>query len=239
MYKILIFDLDNTLTDDVENTKEALKYVMNLRGEKFSEEKYKRFHKIDLDTWIKRANGEIITPFEDDIKKKTEWIRASRWIKFYGEDSISYEEAVKVNEMYMEGIKLKVVPQDNCYEVIKYLYDKKYRLIIATNGPLIAVDSKLSKLGIKQFIDMVFSAEEVGQTKPHKLYFEGLLKKANIDESEKNNILVIGDDLQKDIKGGIDNGIDTCWCNLNFERNTTEYKAKYEINKLLELKKIL
>ena len=153
MYKVLIFDLDNTLTDDYENVKQAFKYLMKLKNEEYSEEKFLKFHKIDIETWRARANGEIITPFEDDIKKKTEWIRASRFLKFYGEDKISYQEAVKINNIYMEGMKLKVVPQKNTYEVIEYLYKRKYKIIIATNGPKVALGTKLEKLGILKFIE--------------------------------------------------------------------------------------
>lgn len=236
-YEYLIFDLDNTLTDDYENTKEAFKYVMNLKGEEYTKEKFLKFHEIDVETWRARANGEIVTPFENNKVLKTEWIRASRFIKFYGENNISYEDAVKTNNIYMNGMKQKVVSQKNCYETIEYLYKKKYRIIIATNGPLVAVDAKLIKLGIKKFIDVTFSAEEVGFMKPHKIFYDGLLEKANI--KTKNKILFIGDDLEKDIKGGIENSIDTCWCNYNNFVNNTLYKPKYEIHELLELKELL
>lgn len=237
MYKFLIFDLDNTLTDDYENVKQAFKYVMENKKEEYSEEKFLKFHKIDIETWRARANGEIITPFENDIKKKTEWIRASRFLKFYGENNISYEDAVKTNDIYMEGMKLKVVSQKNSYEIIKYLYEKNYKIIIATNGPKVALDTKLEKLKISKFIDITFSAEEIGFMKPHFKYFDALLKKANI--VNKKDILFIGDDLEKDIRGGLENSIDTCWCNYNNYINNTIYKPKFEIKELLELKSIL
>ncbi len=237
MYKVLIFDLDNTLTDDYENVKQAFKYAMESKNEEYSEEKFLKFHDIDIETWRARANGELITPFENDIKKKTEWIRASRFLKFYGEDKISYQEAVKINDIYMEGMKLKVVPQKNSYEIIKYLYERKYKIIIATNGPKVALETKLEKLGILKFIEVTFSAEEVGFMKPHFKYYQALLEKANI--IEKKDILFIGDDLEKDIKGGIDNNIDTCWCNYSDSKNNTPYKPKFEINELLDLKNIL
>lgn len=237
MYKNLIFDLDNTLTDDYENVKQAFKYVMECKNEEYSEEKFLKFHKIDVETWRARSNGEIVTPFEDNIKKKTEWIRASRFIKFYGEKNITYEDAVRTNNIYMEGMKQKVIPQKDSYEIIKYLYEKNYRIIIATNGPKVALDTKLEKLKIAEFIDVTFSAEEVGFMKPHLKYFDGLLKKSNIEQ--KNEILFIGDDLEKDIKGGIENNIDTCWCNYENITNNTLYKPKFEINKLIELKNIV
>ena len=83
MYKTIIFDLDDTLTDDFENTKEAFKILMDYTNEEFKEENFLRFYKIDKKLWSDRSEGKIITPFEDDIKKKAEWLRASRFIKYY------------------------------------------------------------------------------------------------------------------------------------------------------------
>ncbi len=236
MYKILIFDLDDTLTNDFENTKVALKKVMQYKNEEFTDEKFLKFHDIDLKTWKDRASGKLISPYENDIKKKTEWIRASRFIKYFGENNITYEEAVKINNIYIEGMKEKIFPRDDVFETIKYLYDKNYRIIIASNGPLSAISVKLEKMGICEFIEKIFSAEEVGFMKPQKNYYDGLFKKFKI--SKKDDILFIGDDLEKDIKGGLDNGLDTCWCNYNYLVNN-KYYTKYEIHKLNELKIIL
>lgn len=236
MYKTIIFDLDDTLTDNLENVKYAFKKVLEYREEVYTEEKFSKFYEIDVKTWSDRAKGLLATPYEDNRIKKAEWLRASRFIKYFGEDNITYNEAVKVNNIYMNGMKEIVIPQEDCYEIIKYLYEKKYKLVIATNGPLIPLESKIEKLGITKFVDTVFSSEEVGYMKPCFEFYEGLFKKANIKSKEE--ILFIGDDLEKDIKGGIDNNIDVCWCNYKNEINN-EYIVNYEIHKLKELKKIL
>lgn len=144
MYKTIIFDLDDTLTDDFENTKEAFKILMNYRKERYKEENFLRFYKIDKQLWKDRAEGKIITPYEDDINKKAEWLRASRFIKYY-ENKISYQEAVELNNVYMNGMKEKVVAKEGCYEIIKYLYNKDYQLIVATNGPILPLRSKFKK----------------------------------------------------------------------------------------------
>lgn len=236
MYKTLIFDLDDTLTNDYENVKEAFKILMAFRKEEFSEEKFEKFYKIDKYVWRERAHGRLLGPYEDDNIKKTEWIRAMRFIKYYGEENISYEDAVIANNIYMNGMKEKVVPQDGAYETIEYLFNKGYKIVIATNGPIIPLKSKLKKLKIDKFIDTIFSGEEIGFLKPTKKYYDGLMKKAKIHSKEQ--ILFIGDDLQKDIKGANDNNIDVCWCNYNNEIND-KYNIKYEIHNLKELKSIL
>ena len=237
MYKVLIFDLDDTLTNNLENVKEAFKKVIEYRKEKFTEEKFSKFYNIDLKFWSDRANGKLLTPYEDNKEKKVEWLRANRFIKYFGENNISYEEAVKVNDIYMNGMKEKVLPRENCFEVIKYLYDKNYKIVIATNGPLIPLKIKIEKLDIFKYMDTIFSAEEIGFMKPSKEFYEALMKKSNL--KVKEDILFIGDDLEKDIKGGIENGIDTCWCNYDNIPNNLSYIPKYEIHNLVDLKNIL
>ncbi len=236
MYKIIIFDLDDTLTNNLENVKYAFKKVLEYRGENYTEEKFLKFNKIDEKTWSDRAKGILITPYEDDRIKKAEWLRARRFIQYFGKDNITYNEAVKTNNIYMEGMKEIVVPREDCYEIIQYLYEKKYKIIIATNGPLIPLETKIDKLGITKFIDTIFSSEEVGYMKPHSKFYEGLFRKAKIKSKEE--MLFIGDDLEKDIKGGIDNNIDVCWCNYKNETNS-KYVINYEIHRLCELKNIL
>ena len=95
---------------------------------------------------------------------------------------------------------------------------------------------KLKKIKIIDFVDIIFSSEEAGQMKPHNKFYEKLFEKADVIPS--NEILFIGDNLETDIKGGIEHGLDTCWCNYNHEVNT-KYNVTYEIRKLKDLMKIL
>lgn len=234
-YTTIIFDLDDTLTDDKENVKVGFKKMLDYMNDEYSDEKVERFIKIDKQTWIDRNEGRLVSPFEDNKEKKTEWVRASRFLKYY-DNKISYETAVKLNNLYLDALKEKVVPREGVFEIIKYLYDKGYKLIIATNGPIVPLDVKLEKLNIKQFISTVFSAEEVGFSKPNKQFYDGLFEKAKLLKKEK--ILFVGDELSKDIKGGIENGLDTCWCNYKNDVNN-EYDTTYEIHSILELKNIL
>lgn len=235
MYKTIIFDLDDTLTDDKANIKEALKIVMKYMNIKYTENNFKRFYEIDKATWRDRAAGKLLTPYEDNNEKKTEWIRSSRFLKFFN-NKITYEKAVKLNDIYMDGMKEHVVPREGTKEIIKYIFLKGYKIIIATNGPSIPLKTKIEKLGITEYVDTIFAADEVGYMKPHKQYYDGLLKKADITNTSE--ILFIGDDLDKDIKGGEENNIDTCWCNYNNEINN-KYNTKYEITNLIQLKEIL
>ncbi len=70
MYNTIIFDLDDTLTDDCENIRQAFKIVLEHKKEDYTDEKFERFYGIDKKTWRDRAAGKLITPYEDDIEKK-------------------------------------------------------------------------------------------------------------------------------------------------------------------------
>ena len=73
--------------------------------------------------------------------------------------------------------------------------------------------------------------------KPHNEFFEIFFKKMDI--SNKDDIILIGDEIETDIIGSINNGIDSCWFNMKKKNNNTEFKPNYEINDLIELKEIL
>ena len=56
---------------------------------------------------------------------------------------------------------------------------------------------------------------------------------------DKSEVIMIGDSLGADIKGGQNAGIDTCWVNLRNSVNDTGIVPKYEVRKLEELFEIL
>lgn len=240
MYKIIIFDLDDTLIDNTENIHNAFKEILKYRNEEYTEEKFEAFQKLDKEYWAKRARGEINDPVEvmTDIVKKAEYARATRFLMYF--DDIDYNEAVKINNLYMEALKEHVIEIEGAKEIIKYLHEKGYKIVVATNGPTVAINSKLSKVEIFEYVDVIFSADEVGKMKPHKIFFDGLLKK--IKSENKKEMLLIGDQLEKDIKGGNENNIDSCWFNLYKSKTELEksiYKPTYMIENLEELKNIL
>ena len=70
MYNTIIFDLDDTLTNDRENVRQAFKTVLEYKKEDYSDEKFETFYSIDKKTWRDRALGKLITPYEDNKEKK-------------------------------------------------------------------------------------------------------------------------------------------------------------------------
>lgn len=95
MYNTVIFDLDDTLIDNFQNVKNAFKEVLKYRNEEYTEEKFKNFFELDKEFWSKRAKGEIVDPIKfDSIQKKTEWIRAKRFLIYFN-DEISMKKQLE------------------------------------------------------------------------------------------------------------------------------------------------
>ena len=235
-YKILLFDLDNTLVDDDENRKFAIKQVLLDKKEEISNDTINRFITLDDQFWKDRAAGKIKDPyrFKND-EEKTKWVRAQRFLMFFKD--ISFEEAVEINDIYIKYLKENIVPIKNSEYILNYLYKEQYEIYIVTNSPQKVVKDKLSKINAQKYVKDIFSAEEAGHMKPHKVFFEKMFQKIGSDNVE--DMLIVGDELEKDVLGGIQNGIDSCWVNLKKADNNTELKPTYEINELIELKNLL
>lgn len=235
IYKQILFDLDNTLVDDNENRKYAIKEILIERKENATDKELKEFIELDNQFWKDRAEGKIKEPYKfNTVEEKTQWVRAQRFIKYF--NNITLEEAKEINDKYIKLLKEKIVPIKNSTEILKYLYEKNYELYIVTNSPTKIVNDKLNKINAQKYIKYAFSAEEAGHMKPHDEFFRTFFEKIN--NQNKENMLIVGDELDKDILGGIKNKIDTCWFNPNQLKNE-QYKVNYEIKELLELKNIL
>ena len=236
IYKKLLFDLDNTLVDDDENRRYAIKQILIERKENVTDEKIENFINLDNQFWKDRAEGKIKDPHNFKTNEEiTEWVRAQRFIKYF--NNISFEEGKEINKKYINFLSKNIVPIKNSQEILKYLYEKQYELYITTNSPTKVVNDKLNKINAQKYIKEVFTAEEAGHMKPHHEFFEKFFNKINT--CDKDNMLIIGDELEKDVLGSIQNGIDSCWFNMKKTENNTNFKPTYEINSLIELKNIL
>lgn len=236
-YSKLIFDLDDTLIDNKENVKYAFQNMMKELGKKYSQKEFERFYQLDNQFWEDRQRKKIVIPekYSGSLEECKNWLRARRFEIYFGE-SITHEQAGKINERYIEYLKEHVVMIEYAKEVIEEL-SIKYEIIVATNGPIIPMEAKLEKIGIRQSVSVLFSAEEIGYMKPDEKFFEGIMNKAG--DLEKENYLVIGDSLLCDIQGANQIGIDSIWFNPKQETLTQGYVPTKTIYSLRELLKTL
>ena len=122
---------------------------------------------------------------------------------------------------------------------MKYLniyIQKKYKLFIITNGLLKLQKARILKNNIEHYFLDVIVSEEAGVSKPNPILFNQLLQRNNLNP---NNVIMIGDSLEQDIKGAQNASIKSIWYNQNKIKNNTSIVPNYEISSLLEIKNIL
>ena len=61
----------------------------------------------------------------------------------------------------MDALKENIVSIDGASDVLKYLKQKGFMVAVATNGPTVAIESKLKSPGLDKYVDVIFSADEI------------------------------------------------------------------------------
>ena len=112
-----------------------------------------------------------------------------------------------------------------------------YGMAVVTNGLKEVKRPQLSRPEIAHYFKAVIISEEIGVAKPHAGFFEHTFNA--IGNPDKSKVLIVGDNLNSDIKGGNNYGIDTCWYNIGSIQNDSAIKPTFEIRHLKELTSIL
>ena len=114
---------------------------------------------------------------------------------------------------------------DETEELLSYLHGK-YKIVIITNGLVSVQNKRIKESIIKDYFDDVIISDEIKIAKPDSKIFDYALN--SINHSNKDSVLMIGDSLSSDIKGGLNAGIDTCWFNSSQKENTSDVIPKYK-----------
>ena len=223
-YTTLLLDLDNTLLDFNKAEYFAIKQVLEKYGLPADDQTIKTYSAINLKYWKRFEKGEIA---KSDIFE-------NRFIDLFAILNVSRDEKA-FSKDYFAALSEGYYTVDGAKEILSHLKSKGYFLVAATNGVSLTQYKRIDCSGLKPYFDAVLVSEDTGHQKPEREYFDYIVN--NIPEKDKRKILIVGDSQSSDILGGINSGIDTCWYNPKGE--TEQYKSKYQIKKLEELKAIL
>ena len=228
--KNLIFDLDNTLYDFSSIWKKSNKLVYEyLKYDKIAsyEEFFKHYKAINnmLVDEVLKGNMKLREIRNTRLKltlEKFGIILTEEDCKFY------YEKQFK---FILESIK----PNKEVNQWIKRL-NKKYKMIILTNGKSCEQRRKIEKLGLDNMFKLYISGE-THISKPKAEAFINVLEKEKIVASET---MMIGDSLHYDINPANKLGMKTCLIERKWHfddelENYTGYKVKNIIQFFTEL----
>ncbi|MCL2451607.1 HAD family hydrolase [Candidatus Saccharibacteria bacterium] len=242
-YKILIFDLDDTLIDNHESVRVAFETMLTAVGETYSNEKLDRWYRIDADFWSKYQDGLIKIPpeFAHETARKSDkfldWVCSQRVLQYF-ENKVDDERAIELNDIYISALAENVVAIEGARDTLKYLASENvYKIIVATNGPSLVVPRKLEIIGVSSYVTEILAADMLGLVKPHTEFFDAIKKRYN--DFLNSDYLMIGNSLKSDVGFAMKVGIDSCWFNRKKEKLTLEYAPTFVIQDLRQLKTIL
>ncbi len=227
MYKYILWDIDGTVLDFHAAERNAIKTLFKeFNMGECTEEMLKMYSEINAKYWLMLEKGEMTKPE----------ILIGRFREFFeniGADTSLCEE---LNKAYQLALGDTIEFVGNAKEIL--LSQKgKYIIAAVTNGTKIAQDKKLRASGLDKIFDAIFISENVGYEKPNKEFFDYVFKTLNI--KDKSEVIIIGDSLTGDIKGGYMAGIDTCWYNPSRKPNTLGIPITYEIDNIGKLADIV
>jgi putative hydrolase of the HAD superfamily len=229
-YKHLFFDLDHTLWDFETNSKSTLHEVFhtNRLHETLTSDFnqfFTHYSHHNKRLWHRYNHGFIK---QDELKWKRMW-HALLEFKM-GDEKL----AKQLSSDYLEILPGKTELFPHTIEILDYLTNKGYKLHLITNGFEKIQWGKLTNSKIGHYFSEVVTSEVANSLKPKKEIFDFALLKTGAELKES---IMLGDNLDADILGAMNAGMDTVFVNHINEETTLQ--PTHTIYHLKELEEIL
>ncbi len=220
-YSWVLFDADDTLFHF--DAYRGLVLMFAELGILFTQEDYEQYEQVNKPLWSEYQKGQITA----------QELQCRRFV--------SWEETLKIpaqdlNSAFMTVMADICMPLDGAVNLLQSLKGKS-KLGIITNGFIQLQQWRLERTGLKEFFDVLVISEEVGHAKPHPRIFDHTL--ALMGNPSRNEVLMVGDNPDADILGGLNAGLDTCWLNVHNNAAPEGINPHYEVRSLTELESIL
>ena len=228
-YNCLLIDLDNTLLDFDAAERAALEKLYAAHGIPPLPENFETYETINKALWAQFERGQI-------GRSKLLVRRFAQLLEALGMQGTPGSDPAAMNDEYLgylAGCGPILPGADEFLEEIAEVAT----IAVISNGVLKAQKGRIADSGLGKYFDAVFVSEKMGCQKPQRRFFDAALK--NLGVSNREKVLVIGDSLSADVRGGIDSGLDTCWFNPAGLENKTEWKPTYTVFGYEQLKPII
>lgn len=128
-------------------------------------------------------------------------------------------------------------------EVLEALHNQGYTIALVADGEAESFDNVYRKNGMGHCFSTSTISEIVGHQKPHVSMFEDAMTKQSLTEADKKRIVMIGNNLKKDIAGANRFGLISIWINWSprymLAPEAPEEVADYVVNTPEELLPLL
>jgi YjjG family noncanonical pyrimidine nucleotidase len=223
-YELILLDADGTLFDYDRAEKYAIETTFRDFGLDYSDAILARYRVVNDALWKELERGNI-TSGE---------LRVERFRRLLAE--IREADAEALSRRYLHHLARGSYLIDGAEDICRYMA-QRYSLAILTNGIAEVQRSRLAKSALHGVVSHIIISEEVGLSKPDPRIFEYAMNM--FGHPGRETVLMVGDSLSSDIRGGADAGIDTCWYNPHRAPCSEGLVPTYEIRTLQELRQLL
>ena len=234
-YLDLFVDFDDTLYDTHGNSVIALKETFEVfRLERYFDHPqtfYDAYWEANIDLWGRYSKGEIT---RDYLIVE----RFRRPLSVGTDLEVTEQFCLEMSDRFLEFCSTKPGVVDGAHELMEYLREKGYRMHMTSNGFHEVQYKKLAACGLLDYFNTIVLSEDAGANKPSQAFFDYAFKQTG---ANAETTLMIGDNMQTDIKGAMAAGMDT----LLFNRWEYDIKSgdpeapTYIVSKLLDIKQII
>ena len=227
MIKVILWDIDGTLLSFKLAERAAIRACFERFGlGEITDGMLAEYSAINARYWKRLELGELTKP---QVLRG----RFEEFFRAYGLDTGCVDD---FNAEYQVRLGETVVFNDNAKELVERLRGR-VRQYAVTNGTLVAQRGNLKKSGLDRLLDDVFISDVVVVDKPGKAFFDAFF--GAIGTYEPDEVLIVGDSLTSDIKGGNNAGILCGWYNPNGAPVPEDLRVDYDIRDLNAVELIL
>lgn len=229
-YRHLFFDLDHTLWDFETNAHETLAqlfadYDLGRHGLFTFAEFSQRYSEVNHALWRLYQSNKV-------TQQQLREVRFARTLTRLG--LAEADVPADISARFTDILPLKTAVFPHTHEVLGYLQAKGYRLHLITNGFEDMQRVKLASSRLTDYFEEIITSERSGHLKPDPRMFAHALARTSAHAAES---LMVGDNLECDVLGAYNAGIDQVYFNPARRRHFAQ--TTYEIHSLDELRAFL
>ena len=233
-YKDLFIDFDDTLYDTHGNAVIALGETFEVfHLERYFDDPnvfYDAYWTANIDLWSRYSKGEIDRPYLI-VERFRRPLSLGKGLE------VTESLCLEMSDKFLDFCSSKPGVIDGAHELMDYLRSRGYRMHMTSNGFHEVQYKKLAACGLRDYFDTIILSEDAGVNKPSPQYFDYALK---VSGAERQTTLMIGDNLNTDVIGALNAGIDAMLVNRwDIEKADIPQTVTFVVDSLRDIPTIL
>jgi len=197
--KGFLIDIDGTLFDYNTAHASAMQSVIS-----FMRRKFRIGKKVSQDYYY-TARGQIHLELKETAASHNRLLYFQRMLELLKINSLQYAKQLDTIYWHIFLDNMQIYPG-----VHTFLNKVKNKICFVTDLTADIQYRKIHKLSLFKYADRMVTSEEAGIEKPHPDVFLSALRKLKL---HSNEVVMIGDNYEKDIRGAVATGIKAIWFN--------------------------